>query len=99
MPPKRKSKGGNASVTSKRAKTGTKRSEGKDMATAMGAKNDDLDAEWSFAGDVTTKGLHQLMLFTGKGIKGSSKIAGFDLDSTLIVPKSGRKFGTGKKIR
>ena len=36
-----------------------------------------------------------LIKVDGPGIPGSEKIAGFDIDSTLITTKSGRTFATG----
>ncbi|XP_072032231.1 bifunctional polynucleotide phosphatase/kinase-like isoform X2 [Amphiura filiformis] len=54
-----------------------------------------FDAEWGGVGEITSKELYPLMVLSGPGIKGSTKLAGFDIDTTLIVPKSGRKFGTG----
>ncbi|KAJ8040482.1 Bifunctional polynucleotide phosphatase/kinase [Holothuria leucospilota] len=56
-----------------------------------------FDLEWDFFGEKTSKGLHPLLELTGPAVKGSSKIAGFDLDYTLIRPKSGRKWPTGPK--
>ncbi len=56
------------------------------------------DATWGGVGEQTSKGLYPLMVLTGVGIRGCQKIAGFDIDSTLIVPKSGKKFATGRPI-
>ena len=53
------------------------------------------DAEWSGIGKENTNGLPPAIQLSGPGLKGSSKIAGFDLDYTLIKPKSGRKFAIG----
>ena len=40
----------------------------------------------------------KVYIFTSKGLTPSSKIAGFDMDSTLIIPKSGAKWPKGKGI-
>lgn len=56
------------------------------------------DADWSSVGEESSKGFPPVIQLTGPGIKGSSKVAGFDLDYTLIKPKSGRKWPTGKCI-
>ncbi|KAL6053486.1 DNA kinase/phosphatase Pnk1 [Balamuthia mandrillaris] len=37
-----------------------------------------------------------LLILDGEAIKPSAKIASFDMDDTLITPKSGRKFATGR---
>lgn len=43
------------------------------------------------------KGLPQLVVLDGPGAPCSSKVAGFDIDWTVIKTKSGRKFPTGPK--
>ncbi|XP_071850455.1 uncharacterized protein F21D5.5-like [Apostichopus japonicus] len=53
--------------------------------------------EWDSVGEISSKGLPPLLQLTGPAVKGSAKIAAFDLDYTLIVPKSGRKWPTGPK--
>ena len=40
----------------------------------------------------------KVYIFASKGLTPSSKIAGFDMDSTLIIPKSGAKWPKGKGI-
>jgi len=45
------------------------------------------------------KGLPQLVILDGPGALCSSKVAGFDIDWTIIKTKSGRKFPTGLKDR
>ncbi|XP_022101659.1 bifunctional polynucleotide phosphatase/kinase-like [Acanthaster planci] len=56
----------------------------------------EFDAEWSDYGPrAGSKNLPPVFVLTGPGIKGSEKIAGFDIDMTLIVPASGRTFPTG----
>lgn len=53
------------------------------------------DADWSGVGEVSSKGFPPMIQLIGPGIKGSSKVAGFDLDYTLIRTKSGKKWPTG----
>ncbi|XP_071505647.1 uncharacterized protein F21D5.5-like [Diadema antillarum] len=53
------------------------------------------DADWSAVGETGSKGLPPMFKLSGPGVKGSSKVAGFDLDYTLIKPKSGKKWPTG----
>ncbi|XP_038049608.1 bifunctional polynucleotide phosphatase/kinase-like [Patiria miniata] len=54
------------------------------------------DAEWSDYGPRGgPKNLPPVFVLSGPSIKGSKKIAGFDIDMTLIVPASGRTFPTG----
>ncbi|XP_071953496.1 uncharacterized protein F21D5.5-like [Antedon mediterranea] len=79
---------GNQTDTRKKSKKGGKVSQ------------DDVDhdsAHWTDLGQPSDKGLTPVLMYNGPGISGSSKIAGFDLDYTLIRPKSGRKWPTGPK--
>ena len=55
----------------------------------------DFVAEWHEEGQVTEKGVKPMIYLDGPGIKGSEKIAGFDMDGTLITTASGRTFPTG----
>lgn len=48
---------------------------------------DPNNLKWSKVGSV--------MVLDCVGLPGSSKIIGFDMDSTLVVPKSGKKFANG----
>ncbi|XP_033117514.1 uncharacterized protein F21D5.5-like [Anneissia japonica] len=54
------------------------------------------NTQWIELGKASAKGLKPVFFFKGS-CTGSSKIAGFDLDYTLIRPKSGKKWPTGPK--
>ncbi|XP_070564381.1 bifunctional polynucleotide phosphatase/kinase-like [Ptychodera flava] len=67
-----------------------------------------FDATWSWYapgskqnspvfGDESKADFAPVIQLDGPGISGSEKIAGFDIDSTLITTRSGRKFATGVK--
>jgi len=53
-------------------------------------KSATFDLDWTDIDD-------NFIILDGENIKGSSKIAAFDLDSTLIATKSGKKFPTSRK--
>lgn len=80
MPPKRKSDR-IPEVAAKKAK--------QDMSTL------DYNLEWKEEGELKP-GLPDLIYLDGPDAKPSTKIAGFDIDSTIIVTKSGKKFATGR---
>lgn len=52
------------------------------------------DLEWSEHGDPTSKNVRPLIYLSSKTLPGKSKIAAFDIDNTIIVTKSGKKFAT-----
>lgn len=53
-----------------------------------------IEASWKQHGD-PVKGLKPLMYMVPKEVKGSTKIAAFDMDGTLVTTKSGAKFPKG----
>lgn len=69
-------------------------------ASAKKAKLDEsvlkFDLQWSGEGE-DAKGIPQLVVLDGPGAPHSDKVAGFDIDWTVIKTKSGRKFPTGPK--
>ena len=80
MPPKRKStESHEASSKSKRVK--------KDEASKF-----PYNLEWKEHGREIKPGLQELIYLDGPDAKESSKVAGFDIDFTIIRTKSGRKF-------
>ena len=65
---------------------------------AKGETNLKWDLKWTNAGNPDKNGIHPLLVLSSDSLKGSTKIAGFDIDFTVIQTKSGRKFATGKKL-
>ena len=59
-------------------------------------EKDDLkfDLEWKEHGELTEKHVRPLYYLWSKTVKGAGKVAGFDIDNTIIVTKSGRNFAT-----
>jgi hypothetical protein len=57
-----------------------------------------FDLKWYEHGEPLSKGLIPLIYLYGDKLPGSSKIAAFDMDSTLINVKSGAKFPRSKTI-
>lgn len=55
----------------------------------------ECDLEWKMEGQLKP-GVPELIYLDGKDATHSSKVAGFDIDWTIIKTKSGRKFPTGK---
>lgn len=53
-----------------------------------------FNVSWKFHGD-PEKGIKPLMYLTGPDFPDTDKIAAFDMDGCLIVPKSGKRFPTG----
>jgi bifunctional polynucleotide phosphatase/kinase len=53
------------------------------------------DLKWAQFGDVI-KGFCPLLKLTSETLSGSDKIAGFDIDFTVIKTASGRRFATGE---
>ena len=53
-----------------------------------------FDLEWSEHGEVTSKMLRPLIYLHSETVEGRAKIAAFDIDNTVIVTKSGKKFAT-----
>ena len=83
MPPKRKS--------ARAADSAAKRTKLEEESALK------FDLEWSTAGSTDAKGIPQMVLLDGPGALHSDKVAGFDIDWTIIKTKSGRKFPTGPK--
>lgn len=61
---------------------------------ARGETDLEGDLKWAQFGDVI-KGVCPLLKLTSNTLPGASKIAGFDIDFTVIRTASGRKFATG----
>ena len=55
-----------------------------------------FDMEWIEYGDELTKGIKPVVHLHGPDCKASEKIAAFDIDFTIVKPKSGRKFSANK---
>jgi len=75
---------------------GSKKSKQSSLLDAFGggstsSKKQKIESTWKNYGDAV-KGLKPLSYMTCKDLKGSNKIAGFDMDGCLIVPKSNAKF-------
>jgi hypothetical protein len=65
-------------------------------ATSETKKNElKFDLEWSDHGEAN-KGVRPLLYLWSKTVPGSTKVAAFDIDHTVIKTKSGRQFATGK---
>lgn len=59
-----------------------------------------FDLEWSTHGKPLDKSKFEpLLCLTSKTEPGCTKVAGFDIDHTVIVTKSGRSFATSKNIK
>jgi bifunctional polynucleotide phosphatase/kinase len=55
-----------------------------------------FDLEWTEFGEATNKNIRPLIYLSSKSQPGKNKIAAFDIDNTIIVTKSGKKFATSK---
>lgn len=55
-----------------------------------------FDLQWDEHGEEMGKGIKPLYYLYSESVPGSSKIAGFDIDGTIIVTKSGKTFATSK---
>lgn len=66
---------------------------------AADAKKLKFDLEWSEHGDPTGKNVRPLIYLCSKTLPGKTKIAAFDIDNTIIVTKSGKKFATSMFIK
>lgn len=62
---------------------------------AKGETDLEGDLRWQQYGDVM-KGHCPLLKLTSESLPGRNKVAGFDIDFTVIKTASGRKFATGK---
>jgi hypothetical protein len=80
----------NATVKRKAATTAEN-----EMKRAKGETNL-FNLNWYNHGEPLTKGFVPLVYLYGETLPGCSKIAAFDMDSTLISVKSGAKFAKGK---
>ena len=84
---------------SKRTRTtqgsATSRKSPKESANTSGG-DFKFDLQWSEHGDVLTKGYKPVVCLEGADCKPSDKIAAFDIDFTIIRPKSGKKFSEDK---
>lgn len=58
--------------------------------------NLDFNLEWKEEGELKSSGISSLIYLDGADSNPSTKIAGFDIDSTIIRTKSGKKFATGR---
>lgn len=54
------------------------------------------DLKWSEAGPNLSNGPRPLLVLDSDTLPGVSKVAGFDIDWTVIRTASGRKFATGR---
>lgn len=81
----------------------SKKKAGKRKATEEGgpkakkAREEDKlsNMKWGQAGE-PVKGIHPLITFTSTTLPGQQKVAGFDIDFTVVKTKSGKKFAAGK---
>ena len=55
------------------------------------------DLKWSTAGKPDKNGINPVIVLSSDTLDGCKKIAGFDIDWTVIQTASGRKFATGKE--
>ena len=65
---------------------------------AKGETDLEGNLKWSYHGPVGKNApyIQPLLQLTSDSLPGCSKAVGFDIDYTLIEPKSGRRFATGK---
>uniref|UniRef100_A0A671TI32 Polynucleotide kinase 3'-phosphatase n=1 Tax=Sparus aurata TaxID=8175 RepID=A0A671TI32_SPAAU len=68
-------------------KSTTERSNSAQASSSSSSSKGCLRSNWQQIGN--------LMLYTAAGVKGSDKIAGFDIDGCIITTKSGKVFPTG----
>ena len=80
MPPKRKA----VEKTAQKAKK------------ARGETDLKWDLEWTTEGKPDKNGIEPVIALRSDTLDGCTKIAGFDIDWTVIRTASGRKFATGK---
>ena len=55
------------------------------------------DLKWSTAGKPDKNGINPVIVLSSDTLDGCTKIAGFDIDWTVIQTASGRKFATGNE--
>lgn len=101
MPPKKrksdnaKADGGGDTDDEKQTKKSRRVEDAKAAAKADALK---FDLEWSTFGKALEKStIEPLLCLSSKTEPGCTKVAGFDIDHTLIVTKSGRAFPTSKE--
>lgn len=84
------------------SRTATKRKAAENAETEMKrAKGETslFDLKWYEHGEPLSKGVIPLVYLYGDKLPGCSKIAAFDMDSTLINVKSGAKFAKSTRLR
>lgn len=87
---------------SKRAKStqggSTRKSSRNSVKSGESKKGGDFkfDMKWVELGDALAKGVKPVVCLDGPDCKPSSKIAAFDIDYTIVKPKSGKKFSQNK---
>ncbi|KAI6653783.1 Bifunctional polynucleotide phosphatase/kinase-like [Oopsacas minuta] len=83
---------------SKRGKTTQGGAATKSRKKVEGASGGDFkfDMQWREYGDALTKGVKPIVYLDGPDCMPSDKIAAFDIDHTIVKPKSGKKFSANK---
>ena len=68
--------------------------EGPKAKKAKAGANPCADLSWEDVGKLV-KGIPPLITFTSSTLPGKQKVAGFDIDFTVVKTKSGKKFAAG----